>query len=410
MNVTIAPDQLAIPVRGERLPWAALSVMALLGFVLISTETMPAGLLPQMAAGMDTSEGTIGQFVSAYALGTVVVTIPAITLTRGMRRKRLLLIGITGFLVVNIVTALSTDVALSLGARFIAGAFSGMLWGMLAGYALRITSPQHRGRALAIVSAGAPIGIAVGTPIGSWVGANLDWRWSFGGLSILTLILIALAAAFVPGVSGQPATSRLALGRVFGIPGIATILVVVFVWMLAHSTTYIYIAPYLRTATAGPNVELALVVFGVASVIGIAVTGAIIDRHRRLLLFSSIALFAAAGVVLFLGHQSVVAVLVAITLWGVTFGGMPAQMQAAMSDVSGENADVANAFLPVSYNIAIFAAGVLGAALVDNFDGLSLPMVMSGLAILVLGVAFSGRDMAFPARRHGPGDFDDCSG
>ncbi|MDQ0576617.1 MFS transporter [Agromyces albus] len=398
MNVTIAPDQTATPVRAERLPWAALSVMALLGFVLISTETMPAGLLPQMAASMDTSEGTVGQFVSAYALGTVVATIPAITLTRGMRRKRLLLIGIAGFLVVNTVTALATDVALSLAARFVAGAFSGMLWGMLAGYALRITAPGHRGRALAIVSAGAPIGIALGTPIGSWVGTNLDWRWSFGGLSILTLILIALAVAFIPGASGQAATSRLPLRRVFGIPGIAAILAVVFVWMLAHSTTYIYIAPYLRTASAGPTVELALVVFGMASVIGIAVTGAIIDRHRRLLLFTSIALFAAAGVVLFLGHQSIVAVLVAITLWGITFGGAPAQMQAAMSDLSGENADVANAFLPVSFNLAIFAAGVLGAALVDNFDGLMLPMVMSGLAILLLGIAYRGRHSAFPAR------------
>jgi predicted MFS family arabinose efflux permease len=104
-------------------------------------------------------------------------------------------------------------------------------------------------------------------------------------------------------------------------------------------------------------------------------------------------------VVLFLGHQSIVAVLVAITLWGITFGGAPAQMQAAMSDLSGENADVANAFLPVSFNLAIFAAGVLGAALVDNFDGLMLPMVMSGLAVLLLGIAFRGRHSAFPARR-----------
>ena len=48
---------------------------------------MPAGLLPVIATGMGTSEGTVGLFVSAYALGTVIITIPAITMTRGLRRN-----------------------------------------------------------------------------------------------------------------------------------------------------------------------------------------------------------------------------------------------------------------------------------------------------------------------------------
>ena len=40
-----------------RLPLPALLVMALIGFVLLATETMPAGLLPQIASGMNTGEG-----------------------------------------------------------------------------------------------------------------------------------------------------------------------------------------------------------------------------------------------------------------------------------------------------------------------------------------------------------------
>jgi predicted MFS family arabinose efflux permease len=81
-NITVATR----PPR-DRLPLPSLLVFALLGFLLISTETMPAGILPQIATGMQTSEGMAGQLVSAYALGTVIVTIPAIVLTRGYRRK-----------------------------------------------------------------------------------------------------------------------------------------------------------------------------------------------------------------------------------------------------------------------------------------------------------------------------------
>jgi len=68
----------------QRLPLTALVVLAAMGFILVATETMPAGLLPVIAAGLHTGEGTVGLLVSAYALGTVIVTIPAIMLTRGM--------------------------------------------------------------------------------------------------------------------------------------------------------------------------------------------------------------------------------------------------------------------------------------------------------------------------------------
>jgi predicted MFS family arabinose efflux permease len=65
------------------LPSLALLIMALTGFVLIASETMPAGLLPQIAAGMHVSEAAAGQLVSAYALGTVIAAIPATVATRG---------------------------------------------------------------------------------------------------------------------------------------------------------------------------------------------------------------------------------------------------------------------------------------------------------------------------------------
>jgi predicted MFS family arabinose efflux permease len=154
-TITSVPAPLEVK-PAQRLPVVTLAALAVIGFVLVAMETMPAGLLPVIAAGLGTSEGTVGLFVSAYALGTVIVTIPAITLTRGMRRKPLLLAGIVGLILANSVTAVSDDVALSLGSRFVAGAFSGLIWGMLAAYGRKI-SPLHRaGLALSIVSTGPP--------------------------------------------------------------------------------------------------------------------------------------------------------------------------------------------------------------------------------------------------------------
>lgn len=399
MSTATASAPPATIAETPRLPWAALLVMALTAFILIATETMPAGLLPQIAAGMDVTEGTVGQYVSAYALGTVLAAIPAITLTRGVRRKPLLLLGLAGFLVANTITALSSDPALSLGTRFLAGAFSGLLWGMLAGYARRITAPELAGRALSIASLGTPVGLAVGTPFGSWLGTAFDWRWSFGALSILTVITLALIAALVPDAPGQRAQTRLPLHRVSAIPGVAAILAVVFVWMLAHNTMYTYVSAYLRTADVGLTVDTALVVFGVAAMVGILITGAVVDRALRPLVLASIALFAVAGGTLLLGHGSLAAVLIAVALWGVAFGGAAAQVQTAIGEASSENADVANALLGVSFNLAIFTAGIIGALLISGGNGLVLPSVMIALALVALVIAAIARRSAFPAGR-----------
>jgi predicted MFS family arabinose efflux permease len=381
----------------ERLPVFSLVVLATMGFILVAMETMPAGLLPVIADGLDTSEGAVGLLISAYALGTVVATVPAITLTRGMRRKPLLLIAITGLVVANTVTALSPVIALALVSRFVAGAFSGVIWGMLAAYGRRISPPDRAGLSLAIVSAGAPVGFAFGTPLGSWLGTAFDWRWSFGGLTLLGVVVFVLVASIVPDAAPAPAGARLSLGRVFRIPGIAVILAVIAAWMLAHNTIYTYVSPYLRAGGSGLGVDVTLLIYGIASIGGIVVTGALLDRHPRALLHGSVALFVVAGVVLLVGHASVPAVVVAAVLWGVTFGGASAQLQAALTTVGGDNADVANAFLPVAFNVAIFFAGIVGAALLTVADGLVLPVLMIGFGVVALALTVYGRRNAFPA-------------
>ncbi|WP_307802909.1 MFS transporter [Frigoribacterium sp. PvP032] len=418
------PDPSATPTpTPTRLPLFSLVVLATIGFVLVAMETMPAGLLPQIATGLDTGEGTVGLLISAYALGTVVATVPAIALTRGLRRRPVLAAALAGLVLANVVTAFAPTVGVALASRFVAGAFSGTIWGMLAVHGRRISPPGSAGRALAIVSAGAPVGFAFGTPLGSWIGTALDWRWSFGGLSLIGLVALVLVLTVVPDATpasavgsaakpgtasdsavdstsgaSAPGTGRLSLGRVLRLPGILLILAVIAAWMIAHNTIYTYVAPYLREGGSGLGVDLTLLVYGVSSIGGIVVTGALLDRHPRPLLHGSVALFVVAGAVLLVGQASPVAVLAASVLWGLTFGGASAQLQAALTTAGGAEADVANSFLPVAFNVAIFAAGVLGALLLDGVGPLVLPVVMMGAGLVALGLTVWGRRSAFPAR------------
>ena len=104
-------------------PWAALLALSMAAFITILTEALPAGLLPAIGQGLGVSEAGAGQLVTVYAIGSLVAAIPLTTLTQGLRRKPLLMTAIVGFLIANTVTALSTSYALTLSARFVAGAW-----------------------------------------------------------------------------------------------------------------------------------------------------------------------------------------------------------------------------------------------------------------------------------------------
>ncbi len=57
--------------RSSRLPVSGLLAMALLGFIAILTETLPAGLLPRIGASLGVGDALTGQLATLYALGSV---------------------------------------------------------------------------------------------------------------------------------------------------------------------------------------------------------------------------------------------------------------------------------------------------------------------------------------------------
>ena len=174
--------------KTERLPLAPLLALAMTAFIIILTEALPAGLLPQMAEGLAVSEAWVGQTVTIYAIGSLLAAIPLTAATQGMRRRPLLLIAIAGFVVANTVTTLSTSYALTMLARFLAGMSAGLLWALLAGYAARMVPPHQQGRAIAMAMVGTPLALSLGVPAGTFLGVLVGWRICFAIMSVLAVL------------------------------------------------------------------------------------------------------------------------------------------------------------------------------------------------------------------------------
>jgi len=379
----------------DRLPVSGLLALAMTGFLCIVTETLPAGLLPQISAGLDVSQALAGQTVTAYALGSLLAAIPLTIATRGWRRRNVLLMTIIGFLLFNSATALSTNYGLTLVARFFAGMAAGLAWSLLAGYARRMVAPWQQGRAMALAMVGTPIALSLGVPLGTLLGATVGWRVAFWIMSALTLALIVWVLAKVPDYPGQSAHERMPLRRVFTTPGVRPVLAVVVAWMLAHNILYTYIAPFVAPAGLSERVDLVLLVFGAAALAGIWITGKLVDHHLRVTVLASLAAFGATALVFGLAPANAAVVYLGVAVWGVSFGGAATLLQTALADAAGSGADVALSMNVVAWNGAIAGAGVAGGMLLEAWGVGAFPWTLVALAALAFAMAWLAHAHAF---------------
>jgi len=380
----------------ERLPWSGLLALAMAGFICILTESLPAGLLPQIAQDLEIGEGLAGQLVTLYAVGSLLAAIPLTTATRGWRRRPLLLLCILGFLIFNTITAVSSVYGVTLAARFMAGVSAGVLWGMTAGYARRMVSSSLRGKAMAVAMVGTPLALALGVPLGTFLGNYAGWRLIFGTISLLTAALVVWVLWKVPDYKGESARHQLSLYRIFVIPGVRPILLVVLAWVLAHNILYTYISPYLGETVLSERVDLVLLIFGLTSVIGIWIIGLLIDRYIRLLVLISLVIFALASLAMGVFIHQPTVIIMGVVVWGLTFGGAATLLQTAIAQAGGKSADIAQSMLVTAWNLGIGGGGIIGAILLNQVGARFLPISLILLILIALVVAWSARKHGFP--------------
>ncbi|MBO1360458.1 MFS transporter [Acetobacter sacchari] len=371
-----------------RLPLRSLLALATAGFITILTEALPAGLLPQMGVSLNVSDAMVGQLVTFYAIGSLVAAIPLTSATQGWRRRRLLLLAIGGFAFVNTITAISTSYILTLVARFLAGVSAGLLWALLAGYARRMVESDLQGRAIAVAMVGTPLALSFGVPLGAFLGTVMSWRYTFGIMTALTVLLIGWILTVVPDFPGQPQEQRLTLVSVFSMAGVRAVLSTTSLFVLAHNILYTYIAPFLLQAGMSGQVHTVLFVFGLTALVGIWIVGVLIDHWLWTLILMSIVFFICAGCILGFAGTNPPVIYAGAVLWGLSFGGAATLFQTASARRAGEGADIAQSMIVTGWNAAIAGGGIIGGILINYVGATAIPWTATALLLCALVVVF----------------------
>ncbi len=133
-----------------------------------------------------------------------------------------------------------------------------------------------------------------------------------------------------------------------------------------------------------------------ASLVGIWITGVLIDKWLRALTLASTVLFGLAVLALGAGGVSAAVIYSAAAIWGVGFGGVSTLFQTAIAKTAGPSADVAQSMLVTAWNIAIAGGGVIGGLLLDGPSIGAFPPVVVALLAATWLAAWSARKHGFP--------------
>lgn len=259
--------------------FATLAALCASVFVVGTSEYLVAGMLPEVGADLQVSQGTAGQAVTAYALG-VVIGGPVVTMATARLPRKGLAIGLMLlFAAGSALSALAPTFGILLTGRVISSLSHAAFFALALVMATSVV-PEHRtGSAIATVASGFTVATLLGVPLGSLLGHAAGWRAPFAVLTALTLAAVALLALVLPRQQAPAASLRDELWVVTRKPTLLAIATTA-VGFSGVCVVFTYIAPLLtRVAGFSPAaVSALLLTYGAGSFLGNLAAGKLTDK------------------------------------------------------------------------------------------------------------------------------------
>lgn len=349
-----------------------------LGTFAIGTEGfMIAPLLPTIAQDLRMSLSATAMLVVVFTLVMSLSSPITTVMTASLKRRSTLLVAMTLFTTGNLVAAYSSSFATLMVARILMAIASGLYVPGANSLAGVIVSPEKRGRALAIVSGGMTIAIALGLPLGALVGHAFGWRSTFLAVAVMGLVAIVGILSGVRRDAGSEIAVALLSQRVGVIQQrpVLRLLGVTLFWSIGAYTAYPYVAPYLtevldfRSGGIGATVSM----WGMAAAVGVTVGGRLNDSFgsNRVVLWSLVLLGGSFAVLSFSTALSpalaLAPVLAAIAVWGFSvWSFFPAQMARLIAAGSVSQASVALALNTSTMYLGFSIGSAMGAGVIGT--------------------------------------------
>ncbi|MFH9349572.1 MFS transporter [Kitasatospora sp. NPDC017646] len=371
------------------MPISVLSLM-LCVFGITTGEFVVAGILPDVADGLDVSIPAAGLLVTAYALGMIFGGPVLTALTARYQRKPLILVLLLIAVVGNLASAVAPVYGVAFAARVVTALVTSTFFANAIVIATSTVPPQKAASTVAKLILGMNLAMILGAPLGTWVGHSFGWRATFVAIAVICALGFLMVTRFVPPVANETSTSAFGELRVLRKAPVQMAILMTVVGNAGLLIVFTYFAPLL-TDLAGftaDTVPVLLLVYGVGATVGNLGGGWLSDRALMPSLVGLLtALTAALAVAWAVGSSTVGAAVMVFVLGALGFSIVPGT-QARVLGTASEAPTLALAVNSSAYQLAAALASWLGGRIIDSGAGLK-GIYPVAAAITVLGVLAS---------------------
>ncbi|WP_052397092.1 MFS transporter [Streptomyces sp. NRRL F-5123] len=356
---------------------AALSVAL---FVCTTVESLPVGLLPQIAHGLGVSLSSAGLLVTGYSLVVTTAAVPLTAATRRVPRRRLLAVTLGVYTTGTLLCAAAPGYAFLFSARVVIALTHAVIWSVVAATAAGMFPERVRAKVVAALFTGSSLAQVAGVPAGTWLGQQTGWRIPFLVAGVLGLAAGSTVVALLPSapVEVNPAATAPEPSRLrFGL--LVSVIAVVIAGFFAF---YTYVTVFLtRVSGMSPHsVSAVLAVGGVAGLLGTTASGVLSDRSARATMTGSVALVTAALALLAAAGSRAVVAVAAVALLSLAMAAMITALTSRILRIAPGSVDIASAGGSAAFNAGIAAGSLLGGQLLNAHGPRSAALVGACLA------------------------------
>lgn len=380
----------------DRRSVAALLALAVAAFCYVTVETVPVGLLSEIATDLDVSPSQVGLLVTGYSVTVAVLTLPLVKLVAKVPRRPLLLALMAALVAATALSAAAPAYELLFAARVATALSQAVFWAIVAPVAAGMFPVHVRGRVMAVVFTGGSIGPMLGVPAGTWLGQAAGWQATFlalSGVGLLALLtfVIALPSKPIHNEHAERGTSPDA--RQFTLVLATTALAVAgFFAVFTYTSEFTTVVAGISAAFLGPL----LLARGIVDFGGIAAGGILSDRDQRLAVILPVALLVAILLAMFAFGTNPWITGGTIVLTGLAMGALTPALQNRIMEFAPGSTDTASAGGSIAFNVGIAAGSSLGGLTLAQTGPRAIALTGIALALAALVTAVATKATARP--------------
>lgn len=387
-----------------------MSVMRIFTFILSifivgMVEMMVAGIMNLMSSDLHVSEAIIGQLVTLYAITFAIAGPILVKLTNRFSPRMVLLWALFAFVVGNIIIAIAPNFSILVIGRILSSAAAALIVVKILALTALLTAPQHRGKMIGIVYSGFSGANVFGVPIGTVIGDLVGWRYTFLFIVIISLFVGILMYIYIPKLSdhlsSNPETDTGSnrsntYSKVLRPVEVTKYLGITFLLLVANSVTFIYINPLILSGGHELSfVSIALLINGIAGVIGTSMGGFLSDRltSKRWLVIAT-AVFIVMMLLLNMFLPGTGLLLMIIFIWNIMqWSTNPAVQSGIIEHVEGDTSQVMSWNMS-SLNAGIGIGGIVGGLVVSNLNVYATTYFSAAIALVAFILVISLKNVA----------------